>query len=34
MKAAAADEVDDRLIRWLREHPETIRGLRIRGGLD
>lgn len=33
-RGASDDPVDDRLIAWLREHPEIARELRIRGGLD
>ena len=33
-RRASEDPVDDRLIAWLREHPEIARELRNRGGLD
>ena len=33
-RRASEDPVDDRLIAWLREHPEIARELRTRGGLD
>ena len=33
-EAVKADEVDDKLIAWLNEHPEIIRELRKRSGLD
>ena len=31
---ATSDGVDDRLIEWLRENPDIVRELRLRGGLD
>lgn len=33
-KAHRVDKVDERLISWLNEHPEIIRELRMRSGLD
>ena len=33
-KADRVDKVDEKLISWLNEHPEIIRELRMRGGLD
>lgn len=33
-KAYRVDKVDERLISWLNEHPEIIRELRMRSGLD
>ena len=33
-KADRVDKVDERLISWLNEHPEIIRELRMRSGLD
>ena len=33
-RKVSEDPVDDRLIAWLREHPEIARELRNRGGLD
>lgn len=33
-RGASEDPVDDRLIAWLREHPEIARELRTRSGLD
>lgn len=33
-KAHRVDKVDERLIAWLNEHPEIIRELRMRSGLD
>lgn len=31
---ATTDGVDERLISWLRDNPDVVRELRIRGGLD
>lgn len=33
-KPDGSEEVDDKLIEWLRHHPEVVKELRIRGGLD
>ena len=33
-EANEVDKVDDKLIVWLDEHPEAIRELRMRSGLD
>lgn len=32
--SAATPEVDDRLLEWLKNNPDVIRELRMRGGLD
>lgn len=33
-KANRVDKVDERLLCWLNEHPEIIRELKMRSGLD
>ena len=33
-KDVLEDKIDDKLISWLNEHPEIIRELRMRSGLD
>ena len=33
-REARVDQVDDKLIAWLNEHPEIIQELRIRNELD
>ena len=33
-RESRVDQVDDKLIAWLNEHPEIIQELRMRGGLS
>ena len=33
-KSAVTPEIDDRLLEWLKNNPDVIRELRLRGGLD
>ena len=32
--SAVTPEIDDRLLEWLKNNPDVIRELRLRGGLD